>query len=97
MFDPIILRTESIIPLNKIWQKYRISNYTILFILKLHDNQMLFNKKLKALRDKKVTLVDEVNKGLDRLEQISFILGDSDVIAGTPPRPRLKLEEIPEK
>ena len=58
---------------------------------------MLFNNDLKSLRNKKISLVDEINKGLDRLEQISFILVESDSVDGTPSRPRLKLEEIPEK
>jgi hypothetical protein len=57
---------------------------------------MHFNKKLKSLRDKKVSLVAEVNKAIDRLEQIQFILNQNN-IDEIMERPQLKLEEIPEK
>lgn len=39
---------------------------------------MIFNKKLISLRDKKKTLIDEINHSIDRLEQISFLLGQKN-------------------
>ena len=58
---------------------------------------MLFNKKLKILRDKKVSLVAEINKEIDRIDQIHFILGQEKVDLDVLERPQIKLEEIPEK
>ncbi len=61
----------------------------------LHENQMSFNGKLKRLRDKKVELVSEVNRTIDRLEQIEFVLGEPLSVKLV--RPQLRMEEIPEK
>ena len=56
---------------------------------------MIFNDKLKYVRDKKINLVSDINKCIDRLEQIEFVLGTN--VDGQLKRPQLKLEEIPEK
>ena len=56
---------------------------------------MIFNKKLVGLRDKKKDLVAEINKALDRAEQIQYLLGEP--LEKLMARPTLKLEEIPEK
>lgn len=56
---------------------------------------MLFNKKVKTAREKKIKLVADINKGIDRLEQIEFLLGEES--GTTIARPQLKLEEVPEK
>jgi hypothetical protein len=62
---------------------------------KIHKNQMIFNKKILELRDNKKDLVEEINRNIDRLQQIQFILGQP--IATSIARPSLKPEEIPEK
>ena len=56
---------------------------------------MIFNNKLLGLREKKKSLVDEINADIDRLEQIQFILGQplNKVIN----RVSLRSEETPEK
>lgn len=64
-------------------------------IYQLHDNQMSFNKKLISLRDKKKDLVFEINKSLDRAEQIQYLLGEP--LEKLMRRPVLRVEEIPEK
>ena len=64
-------------------------------IYQLHDNQMSFNKKLISLRDKKKDLVFEINKSLDREEQIQYLLGEP--LEKLMRRPVLRVEEIPEK
>ena len=56
---------------------------------------MMFNKKLIALRDKKKDLVGEINKSLDRVEQIQYLMGQP--LSKPLARPSLKIEEIPEK
>lgn len=56
---------------------------------------MIFNRKVINLRDKKKQLVDEINKAIDRLEQIYYILDQDQVISIQ--RPVLHPEEIPEK
>ena len=56
---------------------------------------MIFNKKVVQLRDRKQNLVDEINKDVDRLEQIQFTL--SQVLVKIPTRPQMKTEEVPEK
>jgi hypothetical protein len=58
---------------------------------------MHFNKKLISLRNKKVTLVNDINKSIDRIEQIQFMLGEQTVDDFLIERPQLRLEEIPEK
>lgn len=63
--------------------------------MQIHDNQMIFNKKVISLRDKKKNLVDEINRGIDRLDQIQFILGQKTENAIA--RPSLRAEEVPEK
>ena len=35
---------------------------------------MAFNKKLSILRDKKASLIDNINKDVDKLDQINNIL-----------------------
>ena len=56
---------------------------------------MLFNKKLLGLRDKKKGLVEDLNRDIDRLEQIQVILVQSN---GKPiSRPAMRPEEVPEK
>ncbi len=61
----------------------------------LHDNQMNFNQKLKTLRDKKVELVADMNRTIDRLEKIEFILGEP--LSMKLVRPQLRIEEVPER
>lgn len=56
---------------------------------------MIFNKKVVKLRDNKVKLVDEINKDVDRLEQIQFILSQNEFTL--PTRPQIRPEEVPEK
>lgn len=56
---------------------------------------MLFNKKLLELRDKKKNIVSEINKMLNRAEQIQFLLGEP--LENLMVRPTLRIEEIPEK
>lgn len=57
---------------------------------------MIFNKKLIHLRDKKNRIIDEINGDLDRLEQISFMLGQprSEIRLS---KMSLRAEEAPEK
>ncbi|CAF0711556.1 unnamed protein product [Brachionus calyciflorus] len=61
----------------------------------INKNQMIFNKKVLSLRDKKKGLVEEINRAIDRLEQIQYILGQEQEISI--PRPSMRPEEIPEK
>jgi hypothetical protein len=56
---------------------------------------MIFNKKLLSLREKKKELVDEINKNIDRLDQIQFLTGHQSDKQFS--RVRLRLEEVPEK
>lgn len=56
---------------------------------------MTFNSKVIGLRDKKKNLVDEINRAIDRLEQIQFILGQEQEIPIQ--RPCMRPEEVPEK
>ena len=56
---------------------------------------MLFNKKVLELRDKKKNLVEELNRDIDRLEQIQVILGQSS--GHSIKRPSMRIEEVPEK
>ena len=56
---------------------------------------MLFNGKLIGLRNKKKDLIEEINKDIDRLEQIQFIIGKA--VDKQINRPSLRPEEIPEK
>ena len=56
---------------------------------------MMFNKKLVALRDKKKDLVAEINRSMNRVEQIQFLMGQP--LSQPISRPSLKIEEIPEK
>ena len=70
-------------------------NFKCKFFYQLHDNQMSFNKKLINLRDKKKDLVFEINKSLDRAEQIQYLLGEP--LEKLMRRPVLRVEEIPEK
>jgi hypothetical protein len=48
-----------------------------------------------SLRDRKKHLVDEINRDIDRLEQIEHTLEQESFII--PTRPQMKPEEIPEK
>lgn len=57
---------------------------------------MLFNEKLLKLRDKKKSLVGEINDSIDRLEQINFLLGQP-VVENKLSKFYLRPEEIPEK
>jgi hypothetical protein len=56
---------------------------------------MLFNRKIKSARDKKIKLVNDINRGIDRLEQIEYLLGEES--STKIERPQLKLDEVPEK
>jgi hypothetical protein len=56
---------------------------------------MIFNKKILSLRDRKKELVDEINKNIDRLDQIQFLTGQP--LDKQFPRVYLRSEEIPEK
>lgn len=56
---------------------------------------MLFNKKVIGLRDKKKDIVNEINKNIDRLEQIQYLLGQSSERILV--RPSLRPEEVPEQ
>ena len=64
-------------------------------IFKIHDNQMIFNKKLIQLRDKKSQLVDELNKHVERLSKIENFLGQKNEKKFQ--KFALRLEEQPEK
>ena len=66
-----------------------------LLIYQLHENQMLFNRKIKSARDKKIKFVNDINRGIDRLEQIEYLLGEES--STKIERPQLKLDEVPEK
>lgn len=63
--------------------------------IKIHDNQMIFNKRLLHLREKKKSLIDEINRGVDRIEQIDLVLGEK--FEKTLPKYSLRPEEQPEK
>jgi hypothetical protein len=65
------------------------------FISKLNKNQMTFNRKLIGLRDKKKEIVDEINRNIDRLEQIQYLTGT--VNNKQFEKMSLRLEEMPEK
>ena len=56
---------------------------------------MIFNEKVVQLRNRKQKLVDEINRDIDRLEQIQFTL--SNTFEKLPSRPYMKPEEVPEK
>jgi hypothetical protein len=56
---------------------------------------MIFNKRLLSLRDKKKELVDEINKNIDRLDQIQFLTGQKSDKQFA--RVELRPEELPEK
>ena len=74
--------------------EFLIIHFSIL-IIQLHENQMLFNRKIKSARDKKIKLVNDINRGIDRLEQIEYLLGEES--STKIERPQLKLDEVPEK
>lgn len=57
---------------------------------------MIFNKKLVSLRNKKLTIIDEINKSIDRLEQIQYLLGQS-VSDNKLAKFQIRPEEVPEK
>jgi hypothetical protein len=61
----------------------------------MHKIQTSFNARVVGLRDKKLKLIEDLNKDIDRLEQIKFILSQKDF--KLPERPKIKHEEIPEK
>jgi hypothetical protein len=61
----------------------------------MHNIQVSFNTRVIALRDRKVKLIDELNKDIIRLEQIKYILSQTDV--NIPARPEMRPEEVPEK
>ena len=65
--------------------------------VKIHKNQMIFNKKLLSLRNKKMNLIEEINSSIDRLQQISYLLGQSKSSENRLTRLELRPEEIPEK
>ena len=56
---------------------------------------MIFNNKLLSLRDKKKSLVNEINADIDRLEQIQFMLGQP--LTKVINRVSLRADEMPEK
>jgi cilia- and flagella-associated protein 44 len=58
-------------------------------------NQMAFNRQVLKLRDYKAELVKNINKKIDRVEQIQYILGYESLERIQ--RPRLRIEETPEK
>lgn len=86
---------DFIVPEEQRMNVYKAVERLMLIKNYLHENQMLFNNKLKAMRDKKVNLVNEINKSIDRLEQIEFILGESLNVKLV--RPKMMMEECPEK
>jgi hypothetical protein len=56
---------------------------------------MIFNKKLLSLRDKKKTIIDEINSYIDRLDQIEYMTGQK--AEKSYKKLNLRPEEQPEK
>jgi hypothetical protein len=56
---------------------------------------MIFNKRVLLLRDKKVYFINEINKDLERLNQLNSFIGKSDGNQAT--NYAMRPEEEPEK
>jgi hypothetical protein len=61
----------------------------------MHNIQVSFNTRVVELRDRKVKLIEDINKDVDRLEFIKFILSQNE--ANIPSRLEMKPDEEPEK
>lgn len=68
----------------------------LLIIVQMHEQKYEFNKRVLALRDRKITIIDEVTQFISQLIQIKTKIGDENA-KPIPVAPVMAPEEMPEK